>query len=62
MIPYGVRPEDLILAGASVVVLLFTVSMILNWLPVNGFTVGFIGLVGAGGAIAKMVRTGSRRR
>jgi hypothetical protein len=62
MIPHGGRPDDLIVMGASVVVLLLTVCMTANWLPVNGFTVGMIGLVGAGGAIAKIVKIGSRRR
>jgi hypothetical protein len=57
-----INPEDTIALFAGLIALLFGVSMIAGWIPINGWTVGVITLSGVTPGLAKIVsaRSGSK--
>jgi hypothetical protein len=51
-----VDPVDVIVSGAVIVVLIFAVAMVSQWLPINAYTVGIVACLCAGFVIAKLVK------
>jgi hypothetical protein len=48
--------EDIIVFFAGLIALSFSVSMIVGWVPINGWTIGVIGLSGVSPGVAKIIK------
>jgi hypothetical protein len=56
-----VNPEDVIAFFASLIALLFGVSMIVGWIPINPWTIGVITLSGVTPGLARIAAAQSKK-